>query len=105
MDRGARRATVHGMAWSPTRLTNKTTQQNPVVGFDERSRVKGHEGYIIETRSHALVGAEMKSVKGYCLHISWWPEVTEDIQGQQLGRQVYMNWGRAKTKWKLQGFP
>lgn len=73
--------------------------------FDQRSRVKGQGGYIIETRSDALVGAEMRSMKGYCLHILGWPEVTEDIQGQQLGRQVHMNWGRAKTKWKLQGFP
>lgn len=67
--------------------------------------MKGHEGCIIETRSDALVGAEMKSMKDYCLHILGWPEVTEEIQGQQLGRQVHMNWGRAKAKWKLQGFP
>ena len=51
------------------------------------------------------LGAEMKSMKGHCLHLLGWPEVTEDIQGQQLGRQVHMKWGRAKTKWNLQGFP
>ena len=73
---------THGFLGGSLVQNPPAKQETQVWSLDqeEKSRVKGHEGYIIETRSQALVGAEMKSMKGYCLHIWWWPEVTGDIK-------------------------